>query len=1223
MNRLIAWWARNTVAANLLMFLILIAGLLTFFQLEREEFPNATTSSVEVSVSWPGAGPQEVVEQVVLRLEESVSDLDGVKQISSTAYTGGAGMTVEMQDGYDFDAFLQEVKNRVDAISNLPRDSFPPVVRQLKFNTVLSYITFSSELPDQEHFRLARRIRDEIAGLPGGTPVVDLWGAAQEEVSIEVSEVALRRYGLTFSDVARAIRASSFDQSAGSVRTEQGDVPLAVRNLADNREEFERIVIRQNQDGSLIRVGDVAQVIDGFTERNFISTVNGKPAVTIAPRAPDTINIVKISDVIQGYIERKRDELPPSAELFMNYDTVESYRGSLNLVGSNALVGLALVLVVLALFLRPIVAFWVAAGIGISFMGTFIFLPAVGVSLNFLSLFGMLLVIGIVVDDALVVGESIHRQTERGKKGLDAAVIGTQIVAKPVLFAVLTTIIAFAPFIVMGGGASQFTKHIAWTITFALVFSLIESFLILPAHLSHLKPPDRSKAFTRFQSSFADAMNGFADRVYRPIIKTAIAARYMTVAAFVSLFMIAIALVSQSWVKFNFMPEIEGDFFSFSITMQEGTPFARNKQVYDQLTVAMEETARELEETHGVPIVETMMADVSERDVDGRMILLDANVRPVTVAEVQDVLRANLGEIPDAEDLSFDGGGGGPSGNRVYISIEGRDADQLAEAAADIRAYLGTIPEVFDVRDNLQAPNDELRLKLRPGAERFGLTLQDVIGQVRQAFYGEEVQRLPRGGEDVRVMVRYPREQRENIADLGQVRIRTPDGREVPLSAVAEEDFAPSVRWIRRIDRKQSVSIFGRLVADADQGQVYGDLYGSYAQEFASKFPDVTFSRRGAAQEQSEFNRQLRRLYAIAFFCMYMLLAIAFGSYFQPILIMSAIPFGYMGAVFGHAIWGVPFAMFSFFGVGAAAGVVVNDNLVLIDYVNRLRKEGAGAFAALVEAGVVRFRPIILTSVTTFIGLVPILFESSINAQLLKPMVVSLAFGVLFALFVTLIFVPALYAVGTDIARFYRGLWTGEPQPRLGYGDSQNPLPDIEQDEIGYGTGGPERPRPAAPPAPAVAREAVTPAPDGWLPSILWRFGLAYGGGMILLGVLSVTMTEVFGMEAFRGLGTVLTLTATTLAAQRFAQLSGRGMTGSEAAGFAVLAALATTLVSVALLGLQIVTGTTDLGVPMLVAGALIGTVIGFFLIWGAGYWFSRSFAKALRKRNRPEEAFG
>lgn len=1052
MNGLIAWWARNSVAANLLMLLILIAGALQFFQVEREEFPSPAFNYVTIGMSWPGAGPRDVEEQIVVRVEEALSDLDGVKSLVANAREGSANITVEMiEGGHDIDAFLAEVKNRVDAISNFPRDAFPPVVQQLKFSQNLSFITFSSTLPPREHNALARQIRDEIAALPGGTPLVDIYGMRQEEVTIEVSEEALRRYNLTFDQIGSAIRSSSINVSAGNVRTKTGSVGIAVRNLADTRSEFENIVIRQNRDGSIVRVRDIATVIDGFTDDKFIREVDNLPAVTISPKAPDKINIVSISKVIEKYIEDKQDDLPPEANLMMTYDSVESYKSQLDLVSSNALIGLGLVLIVLTLFLRPIVAVWVAAGIVSAFVGTFIFMPIVGVSLNFLSLFGLLLVIGIVVDDALIVGESIHRQNERGKDGIDGAVIGTQLVIKPVFFAVLTTIIAFAPWIFIGGGTAQFTKHIAWTVILALSFSLVESFFILPAHLAHMKKQERSGPLSRFQSSFADGIVAFAKNIYRPIISVALHMRWATVIVFFCLFLLAQQLLAQGWVKNTSFPQVEGQYFEVEIEPQEGTPYERNLQIYDRLKDAIDTTNAQFEDELGITILESRRTYATESRVGAGIIIIDGNDRPISTSEFGERLRENIGEIPDAERINVDtNSSGDENSGQIFLSLEGDSLDALAYAAEDMKDYLRTVAGLYDVRDGLLDPNDEMRFQLKPGAERFGLTLAQISSQVRGAYFGVEAQRLPRDGRDVRVMVRYPLETRESLESIDSFRIRTPDGREVPLAAVADVEFAPALSRITRIDRELSVSVRADLGVGVDQGEIFKALYSEFVPGWKLRHPDVSLKERGERQEQEEFNGRILVLGLIAVFVMYMLLAIAFGSYWQPMMIMSALPFGFMGAVFGHLITGIDYSMiFSLFGIAAAGGVVINDNLVLIDYVNRLRKEGAGAFAALVEAAVVRFRPIILTSITTFVGLLPILGETSVNAQILKPMVVSLAFGVFFALFVTLLFVPALYGVGVDIARFYRGLWTGEKQPAFGEGASRDgTIPDIDPEQI-------------------------------------------------------------------------------------------------------------------------------------------------------------------------------
>lgn len=1043
MNGIIAWWARNEVAANLLMIFILVIGLLSFGSLSREAQPSLLPESVDISVAWPGASPTDVEEQIILRIEEELSNLDGIKEMTAVAREGSASVTVEQEEGGDFDAFLNEVKARVDGVSNLPQDSFPPIVRRTNYGNELGWIMLMGDIGDQELNRLARDLRNDLASIPGGTPLVEVQGLRQEQVSIEVSEEALRRFGLTFDDVAQAVRGASLNLSMGEIRTETGNIPLASRNLADTEEDFGDLIVRQSLDGSTVRVRDVANVVDGFTDADFKFRINGRKGMIIEINQPEDANLKTIMSAVRGWIDRKQEELPEGVDLELLFTLEEFYDGRMRIVSENAATGLALVLLVLMLFLRPTVAFWVAAGIAVAFVGTFIFMPMVGVSLNMLSLFGLLLVIGIVVDDALVVGESINRQVEIGRTGIDAAIVGTQIVVKPVVFAVLTTMLAFTPFLFIGGMFKAFLAAVSWTIILALTFSLIESFLILPAHLSHLKPP-ADKGLLRFQRRFADALLWFADRFYRPLVSAAIHARAFTIVIFLGFFSIAVALVAQGWIPLTFNPDIENDFIDMRISMQEGTSWNRTQQVFDQILAANEELERELEERAGTDVVRNTQIWAWPGGLNGFNVFAPADERGMRMSEIADLYRDIIGPIPDAQEITMASNFGG-NANRFMLAIETNDLDQAAAAADEIKEYLRSVPILYDVRDNLQAPLDELRLKLRPGAERFGISVQDVSRQLRQAYYGEEVQRLPRDGQDVRVMVRYPEETRRSLRSLySDFRIRTPDGREIPVASVVEFETGPAVRYIRRTDRQRSVSIFARIREGADAGPLRQEFYGEVVPEILAKYPSVDIVRRGGDQEQQEFFNSFLVLMSAALLGMYMLLAIAFSSYFQPLLIMSAIPFGFMGAVFGHIIFGVDFTVFSFFGIAAAAGVVVNDNLVLVDYVNRLRAEGAGAFAALVEAGTVRFRPIILTSVTTFIGLLPILLERSLDAEFLKPVVVSLAFGVFFALFVTLLFVPAMYAAGADIARFARALWTGEPQPRLGEGASKGELPKIK-----------------------------------------------------------------------------------------------------------------------------------------------------------------------------------
>lgn len=1039
MSGLIAWWARNGVAANLLMIAIIIAGVLAFFRLEREVFPSADFNGATVSVAWPGASPLEIEEQIILRIEEAVADIDGVKHIDSTAREGSAILNIEGIDTIDATRFLNDIKNRIDGISTLPQDAFPPVVSQWRNDNGAVYMALYGDLTERELNRLARDLRDEVAQIPNGSPLVNLWGEMREEVSIEVSEEALRRYGLTFDDVANAIRGSSLNIAAGQVRTETGNIQVAARALADTEEEFSRIVIRQNADGSVLRVSDVARVVDGFEDRKMKRQMNGQPSISIAVDAPETLNIVKLSAAVNKWVEEKNEELGGAAEIFVWFDTADLYFARMNLVSSNAMIGLVLVLIILLLFLRPAVAFWVSVGIAVSFAGAFIFMPMTGVSLNMLSLFAFLLVIGVVVDDAIIVGENIHNETEEGVSGADAAVLGAQLVAKPVFFAVLTTMIAFMPWLFMSGGTAQFTKHITLTIVFALTFSLVESFFILPAHLSHMKRQDKKGVYYRMQKVFAEGLMDFARNVYQPIIKAALRFRYFTVAGFIVAFAVATALLAQGWISFKFMPEVQGTFISMNVRLPEGASFNRSLQIFDEVEAAADRlTEAKGQVKGGEDFVKAVYIRADEGNVVSYVTIVDADKRKESTQQVAEEFRSYLADIPDAEEINvnYTINDGGPD---FAFGIESDNLEELRVATLDVQNFLRTLPGVYDVRNNLQSETPELQIKLKPGAERFGLTLAEVSRQVRQAFYGEEVQRLPREGQDVRVMVRYPRSDRESLTTIESMRIRTADGREVPLSAVADAEFAPSFKRIERRDRTRSARVTAELREDVDRAAIMKIFNQEFVPEWKLRHPEVSLAARGDAEAQAEFMAEFLSLYAVAFFAMYMLLAIAFNSYWQPVLVMCAIPFGFMGAAFGHLIFGLDFALFSFFGIGAAAGVVVNDNLVLIDRVNRLRDAGEGAFGALVKAGVGRFRPILLTSVTTFVGLLPIMFERSTDAQFLMPTVVALAWGVFFAMFVTLLFVPAMYAVGADIARFYRWAWTGVKQPQVGTG---HPLED-------------------------------------------------------------------------------------------------------------------------------------------------------------------------------------
>jgi multidrug efflux pump subunit AcrB len=1016
MRSLISWWARNTVAANLLMLGIFAAGYIGFNSMERELDPQVKFPGLEINISWPGAQPQEVEDQIVSRIEEAVRDMDAIEWVRSTSGEGFGSISILAEEQADFAQFMNDVKVRVDSITSLPRDIEQPRVTQWINRNEYMRVAVHGDLGERELKRLAETLRREAAVLPAIT-VVQLFGVRNEEVTIEVSEEALRRYSLSFSQVADAIRNNSINQSSGSVRTEVGTYLLKVRNQANTEAEFANIIVRETPEGGVIRVGDVANVIDGFEDAPILATLNGEPAVLIQIMTTELMDIVTASESIRTWIEERQATLPTGAKLTLWTDNAEDFKGRMETITSSAAMGLMLVMIVLLLTLRPKVAFWVAVGIATAYMGAFVFLPSVGVSLNMLSTFAFLLVLGIVVDDAIVVGEGIHGKAKDTGGGVTAAIEGTMLVAKPVIFGVLTTIIAFLPWIFLDGSTSEFTRHITWVVILALMFSLIESLFILPSHLSNMTPRDMSRTgkFGRFQKGLAHGIVRFARNRYRKVGQFAVDRRYLTASIFAAVLLIGMALFNTGWVKKSFMPNIESDQIVVNVVLPEGAPYSRALEILAQLQKAEKQLEEEVNQrTDGEGVLIENWYTRSRRDsVIAIVKLAPPEVRDMTAKEASIRLRELMGDVPDAKEVSvqYQQGNNGPG---FELSIRHPDLDILRSATTELEDQLRSYEALYDVRNNLEGASEEIRLTLKPGTTKLGLTLAEVNRQVRQAYFGEEVQRLPRMGQDVKVKVRYPVESRRSIESLKNFRIRTTDGREVPLMSVANLEYAPGIKRIQRWNGNRAARVSADL-KDNVRDDIMKDLDENFFPKWENRYPGIVRGSVGQAEGEKRFIKEVTGLYFIALFAMYSLLAVAFRSYSQPILIMIAIPFAFIGAVFGHLVMNETMAIFSYFGIAAAAGVVVNDNLVLMDYCNRLRDKGMEPFEAIVKAGVARFRPILLTTVTTIVGLMPMMLERSIQAAFLKPVVVALAFGVFIAFFVTLLLVPAMYAIGVDI----------------------------------------------------------------------------------------------------------------------------------------------------------------------------------------------------------------
>ncbi len=1018
MHRLIEWWARNTVAANLAMIGIFVAGIIGFGAMEREMDPQVRFPGLEINISWPGATPQEVEDQIVSRIEESVRDMDAIEWVRSTAGEGFASINILAESQVDFPSFMNEVKVRMDAITTFPRDIEQPRVTQWINRNEFIRVAVHGDLSERELKRLAEQLRREAATLPAIT-VVQLFGVRAEEVTIEVSEEALRRYNLSFSELADAIRANSINQSSGAVRTEVGTYQLKVRNQADTEAEFSKIIVRQTPDGGTIRVGDVANVVDGFEDEPILATLNGEPAVLIQIMTTDVMDIVTASESVRDWIAERQDSLPAGAKLTLWTDNAEDFKGRMATIGKSAFMGLLLVMFVLLLTLRPIVAFWVAVGIATAYAGAFVFLASVDVSLNMLSTFAFLLVLGIVVDDAIVVGEGIHTKGHEFSDSVKASVEGAMLVAKPVIFGVVTTIIAFLPWIFLDNSTSEFTRHITWVVILALAFSLFESLFILPAHLSKMKPRnyDRVGRFAHFQMKIANGISNFARNRYRKMAGWAVNRRYLTLALFIFVTLLGFALFGTGYVKKSFMPEIESDEIIINVVMPEGAPYSRALEVLAQMQRAQRQLEDEVEaRTQGQgELIENWYTRSRRDSVIAIVKLAPPEIRDMSAKAAAIRLRELMGDVPDAKEVSVrhtlnDNEPG------FEMSIRHPDLDILRAATQDLEGQLRTYESLYDVRNNLEGASEEIRLTLKPGTTKLGLTLAEVNRQVRQAYFGEEVQRLPRGGQDVKVKVRYPVESRRSIESLKEFRVRMPDGRAVPLLSVADLEYAPGIKRIQRWNGNRAARVSADLKDDV-RGDIMDDLDENFFPEWEQRYPGIQRGAVGQAEGERRFIREITGKYLIALFVMYALLAVAFRSYAQPILIMVAIPFAFVGAIIGHLVLNETMAIFSYFGVAAAAGVVVNDNLVLMDYCNRLRDQGRDAYEAVVAAGVERFRPILLTTLTTIVGLTPMMLERSIQAAFLKPVVISLAFGVAVAFFVTLFLVPAMYTIGVDISR--------------------------------------------------------------------------------------------------------------------------------------------------------------------------------------------------------------
>ena len=1038
MNGMIDWFARNPVAANLLMAFIIVSGLIGMFNVRGETFPELELDIVSIQVPYLGAAPEEVEEGVNIRIEEAIQGIDGIEQITSTANEGSGTVMVEVALGAETRRVLDDIKTNVDAIETFPEQTEKPIITEVLARFRVVDIAVSGDTDEFTLKSIAERVRDDLAALPG-ISLVEFASARPYEISIEVSEDTLRRHGLTFDDVSNAVRRSSLDLPGGSVRSESGEILLRTIGQAYRGAEFENLVLMARPDGTRLHLGDVATVVDGFAETDQFGRFDGKPTILVSVFRSGDQSDMEIARAVEGYMAQAEASMPEGITLTVWMNQAEILIDRLSLMLRNGAMGFALVFVMLALFLELRLAFWVSLGIPISFLGTLMLMPGLDITANVVTTFAFIMVLGIVVDDAIIVGENIHRHQQKNPDRLKAAISGAQEIATPVTFAVLTTVAAFSPLLFVPGMMGKMMIFVPLIVIPCLLFSLVECLQILPAHLAHLKPRRRG-LWRSFQSFFADGLEKFIDRVYRPALAFGLRWRYLSLAVGVSTLIVTGGMVAAGWLAFHFFPSPEASVISASITMPLGTAPAVTSEAVQRVEDGAARLRQEVLEETGVDVVTHVYAAVGEQPMGGEgpgplqalgapsqahlgqvmLELAPPDSRPLRAEELGNRWRDLTGPIPEASELTFVSSEQNV-GSDVDVMLVGPDVDVMQAAADRLKQRLRSYTGVYDVTDSFLAGKDEIKLGITPAAESLGLTLQDLGRQVRQAFYGEETQRIQRGRDDIRVMVRYPADQRRSLGDLEGMRIRTPDGGEVPFGHVAVVEPGQGFASIKRVDRNRAINVLASIdTAVTSSAAVNGDLAENVLPALLAEYPGVRYAFEGVEAEQRDAVGGLQIGFTLAMFAIFALLAIPLKSYIQPLIIMSAIPFGFVGAVWGHIIMGENISMMSTMGIVALSGVVVNDSLVMVDFINRHRRQGHTMMEAVKEAGAARFRPILLTSLTTFAGLAPLLLEQSTQADFLKPMAISLAFGVVFATFITLVLVPTSYMILEDIKWVFR-----------------------------------------------------------------------------------------------------------------------------------------------------------------------------------------------------------
>lgn len=1043
MKRILAAFAANTVFANIVLMILFFSGAMATGSMIREIFPQFSLDMISISVPYPGADPEEIEEGISQKIEEALEGVEGIKQYTTRSMENAGTANVEVKEDYDVSDVLDKVRSRIDAISTFPADAEKPITAEVLLKESVMVLYLSGRMSERRIKEWAESMKDELQQLPSLSQVA-VFGAREYEIAIEVSEEKLRQYGLTFEKVTQAVAKSNMNLAGGTIRTRGEEIRVRTLGRKYTDRELAEIVVMARPDGTIITLDRLAEIRDGFTEDPVAATINGDPAVLLIVFKTQEEDALTISKAVRNFLEEKRPKLPDGADVAMLYDGTDMLRARIDLLVKNGIIGLALVFFLLWMFLDLRLSFWAGMGIPISIAGALGIMWAIGATINMISLFGLIMVLGVVVDDAIVVGESIYVHRKAGKGPLAAAVEGVSEVGMPVVAAVLTTIVAFIPLGFVGGIMGKFIAILPVVVIACLATSLLECLFLLPAHLSHLPDPAATKrsknpifrAVDLFHRITSHGLEWFVHDVYSPFLRKALNWRYLSFCIAISLLLTVLGLVRGGLIKFEVFPELDGFVITGTLEFPEGTPPEVTRAAMDQVEAALARIEESATTLSGEPLVVNRLALVgqtlSEMPAYGpnlgsvQAILLESEKRGIHSKELMVAWEKEVGQIPGIKSLTFQGMSAGPPGAPIEVWLQGRDMAKILAAADDLMVRLRKFDGVYQIRSDFSPGKNEMRLSLKPEARTLGLTVDDLARQVYAGYYGAEAVRLQRGRDDIRVKVRYTEKERSRLSDLDSMRIRTASGMEIPLLSVADVSFSPGYSTITRTDGMRRVAVSAGVDPKrANANEIFAELSGGFFQELSDRYPGLRVALQGEKKKMRESLGSLQVGFPLAVMGIFVIIATMFRSYLQPFVIMFTVPFGIIGGILGHMLLGYNLSMMSIFGMVALTGVVVNDAIVLIERINGNLAKGLSFFSAVENGGSRRFRAIFLTTLSTVGGLTPLIMEKDMQARFLIPMAISIAAGVAFATILTLVLIPSLLTILNDLRRLHHRLRKG------------------------------------------------------------------------------------------------------------------------------------------------------------------------------------------------------